>query len=164
MQSFRPILTQPWFQQLSSWQQELVHITVELYEREERMMSSFSDYSFLVFPIGKAYEGFLKQYFYDIHLIDERTYMDKRFRIGKALNPDLSPHRKDELWLFDGVKDMCGLELANMLWQTWLECRNKVFHYFPHNQKRLSLQEAASKMTMILSAMEEAMHCQLKNT
>jgi len=163
MQRFRSILTQSWFINLSLWQQELVHITLELYEREERMDSAFSDYSFVVFPIGKAYEGFLKQYFFDLQLIDVKTYADKRFRIGRALNPDVHPDHQDSFWLFDRIKTMCGLELAMSLWQTWLECRNQVFHYFPHNERRLTLSEAASKISLVLSTMEQATHCQLKN-
>ena len=164
MQRFRLVLAQHWFTQLSFWQQELIQTSIELYEREERMVSSFSDYSFVVFPISKGYEGFLKQYLFDLQLIDARTYADKRFRIGRALNPDVSPHRQDEYWLFDDIKRICGAELAHSMWKTWLLCRNQVFHYFPHNEKRLSLTEASSRIALVLSTMEQAAHCQLKNS
>jgi len=163
MQRFRAVLLQPWFDQLSPWQKELVQISLELYEREERMNSAFSDYSFILFPAAKAYEGFLKQYLFDFGLINAVTYADKRFRIGRALNPDVNPMKRDEWWLFDDVKKLCGPEIAKAIWQTWLECRNQVFHYFPHNERRLTLSEAASKFSMVLSTMEQATHCQLKN-
>jgi hypothetical protein len=162
MQRFRPVLAQHWFSQLSSWQQELIEMSIELYDREERMLSSFSDYSFIVFPIAKAYEGFLKQYLFDLGLIDARTYADKRFRIGRALNPDVNPKRQDEYWVFDDIKKICGEELAIAMWKTWLECRNQVFHYFPHNEKRLSLGEAASRISLVLGTIEHATHCQLR--
>lgn len=163
MQRFRAVLMQPWFQQLSEWQRELIQTSLELYEREERMHSAFSDYSFVVFPISKAFEGFIKQYLFDLGLINAVTYADKRFRIGRALNPDVNPNRRDEWWLFDDVQQMCGRDIARALWQTWLECRNQVFHYFPHNERRLTLDDAASKISMVISTMEQASHCQLKN-
>ncbi len=163
MQRFRSVLTQPWFIELSQWQKELIQTSLELYEREERLNSAFSDYSFVVFPIGKAYEGFLKQYFLDLGLIDAITYADKRFRIGKALNPDLNPRKQDDHWLYDDIKRICGPELANGLWKTWLECRNQVFHYFPHNERRLTLSEAVARISLTLTIMEQATHCQLKN-
>ncbi|MBW7955230.1 hypothetical protein H3C66_00690 [Patescibacteria group bacterium] len=163
MQRFRSILMQPWFMQLSSWQKELTETTLELYEREERMHSAFTDYSFVVFPISKAYEGFLKQYLFDLGLINAVTYADKRFRIGRAMNPDVHPKQRDQWWLYDDVKKICGPDIAASLWKTWLECRNQIFHYFPHNERRLTLQEAASKISMVISSMEQATHCQLKN-
>jgi hypothetical protein len=164
MQRFRPVLAQYWFTHLSGWQQELIQTSLELYEREERMLSAFSDYSFIVFPIAKAYEGFLKQFLLDLGLIDARTYADKRFRIGRALNPDVHVRQQDELWLYDNVRNVCGNELSRSMWQTWLECRNQVFHYFPNNEKRLTLSEAAAKISLVLSTMEQTTHCQLKNT
>lgn len=163
MQRFRSVLNQHWFIQLSSWQQELIESGIELYEREERMVSTFSDYSFILFPVSKAYEGFLKQYLFDLGFIDAGTYADKRFRIGRALNPDVHPNRQDEYWLYDDVKRLCGVEIAKQMWRTWLECRNQVFHYFPHNEKRLTVSEAASKISMVLGTIEQATHCQLKN-
>jgi hypothetical protein len=164
MQRFRSVLSQPWFDQLSPWQKELVQISVELYEREERMQSAFSDYAFILFPAAKAYEGFLKQYLCDFGLISAVTYADKRFRIGRALNPDVNPMKRDEWWLFDDVKSLCGMEIARAIWTTWLECRNQVFHYFPHNERRLTITDTAAKLSMILSTMEQATHCQLKNS
>ncbi|MBW7943978.1 hypothetical protein H3C70_01105 [Patescibacteria group bacterium] len=162
MQRFRSVLMQPWFDQLSPWQKELLHISLELYEREERMHSAFSDYSFVLFPAAKAYEGFLKQYLFDLGLISATTYADKRFRIGRALNPDVHPIRRDEWWLYDDVKRLCGADIAAAVWKTWLECRNQVFHYFPHNERRLTLEETAGRLSMVLSTMEQATHCQLK--
>lgn len=164
MQRFRQVLVSPWFAQLPTWQQELISISLELYEREERLHSSFTDYSFILFPLGKAYEGFLKQYLFDLGLISAVTYGDKRFRIGRAINPDVSPAKRDEWWLYDDIRRLCGNEIAAALWRTWLECRNQVFHYFPHQEKRMSLTEAAAKISMVLTTIEEATHCQLKNT
>ena len=161
MQRFAVIFTQNWYLNLHSWQKELIQIAIELYSREERMHSSFTDYSFIVFPMAKAYEGFLKQYFYNMGLIDERTYNDKRFRIGRALNPDLDPSRRDDQWMYGRIMEMCGVHVARQLWDTWLQCRNQVFHYFPANEKRLSLIEAGKYLELMATTIEQAAACQL---
>src|SRR5476651_572464 len=108
MQRFTVYYTQDWYVSLTSWQKELVRTSLELLSREERTQSNFADYSFIVFPMAKAYEGFLKDFFYKVGLITEQTYNDKRFRIGKAINPDINPSHRDEEWLYDGIVRMCG--------------------------------------------------------
>jgi len=116
MQRFGVFSTQSWYLNLSPWQRDLVRIGLELYAREERMKSGYDDYSYVVFPIAKAYEGFLKQYFYDLGFIDYMTYSDRRFRIGRVLNPDVSPSRQDEFWMYGRLAQMCGAGLARGLW------------------------------------------------
>jgi len=63
MTRFELFFTQSWYLQMQTWERELVRTSVELFAREERMHSFFADYSFVVFPMSKAYEGFLKQLF-----------------------------------------------------------------------------------------------------
>ena len=46
-----------------------------------------SDYSYLVFPFAKAYEGFLKRLFLDLDMIREDEYYGDEIRIGRILNP-----------------------------------------------------------------------------
>ena len=41
-----------------------------------------TDYSYLVFPFAKMYEGFLKQLFLDVGFISERDYYSNHFRIA----------------------------------------------------------------------------------
>ncbi len=164
MQRFGVFSTQSWYLNLSPWQRDLVRIGLELYAREERMKSGYDDYSYVVFPIAKAYEGFLKQYFYDLGFIDYMTYSDRRFRIGRVLNPDVSPSRQDEFWMYGRLAQMCGAGLARGLWDVWLQCRNQVFHYYPDNQRKLTLSEASNYIEMLASAMEQAYQCQTKNT
>ena len=161
MQRFGLYYGQDWYVNLSSWQKELVRTTLELLSREERTQSSFTDYSFIIFPMAKAYEGFLKDFFYKVGLISAQTYADKRFRIGKAINPDINPTHRDEEWLYGGITQMCGQELARSMWQTWLECRNQVFHYFPGEEKRLSLGETIHHIEMIADTMNAATRCKM---
>ena len=48
-----------------------------------------NDYSFLVAPVSKAYEGYLKDFFLKLGIIDNYNYQSDRFRVGKTLNPSL---------------------------------------------------------------------------
>jgi hypothetical protein len=162
MQRFSAIYTQAWYVGLPLWQKELTRTSLELFSREERLQSSFEDYSFLVFPMAKAYEGFLKSFLYNTGLINRTMYLDKHFRIGRALNPDVHPDRRDEAWLYDQVAQMCGSKLGRQLWDCWLECRNQVFHYFPDNMKRLSLEDATKKIELMITTMEQATACEIK--
>ena len=109
--------------------------------------------------MAKAYEGFLKDYFLEMGLISQANYEDRRFRMGKALNPDIHPDRRHDDWVYDKVARACGPTLARQSWNTWLECRNQVFHYFPHNEKRLSLAQAGAYLEMIAQTMELFMLC-----
>jgi hypothetical protein len=163
MQRFSLYYSQDWYVHLPNWQKELVRTSLELYAREERLQSAFEDYSFIVFPAAKAYEGFLKEFFYQAGFIAEHTYNDKRFRIGRALNPDLNPNHQDDLWLYPRIVQECGLSVARTLWETWLECRNKIFHYFPSNERRLSLLDSGKCIEMIVTAIEESNKCQLQS-
>jgi len=61
MQRLELFFTQDWYLRMSAWEKELVRTSVELFAREERMHSFFSDYAFVVFPMSKAYEGFIKK-------------------------------------------------------------------------------------------------------
>ena len=160
MQSFGLIYTQEWYINLQLWQKDLVRTSLELFAREERMNSSFDDYSFVVFPMAKAYEGFLKQYFYDLGFITRETYLDKRFRIGRGLNPDLNPSRQDEQWVYGRVREACGEETGRLLWNTWLECRNQLFHYYPESLRKLDLHDASVCIQMLAHAMESAIACE----
>jgi hypothetical protein len=159
MQRFGLIYTQSWYQQMNSWQKELVRTSLELYGREERMHSNFADYAFIVFPMAKAYEGFLKEYFYRTGLIDKMMFEDKRFRIGRALNPDMNPDRRDEQWVYGRIAEMCSHDVAREFWDTWLTCRNQVFHYFPRNERKLSLLDAANSLEKIANSIELAYRC-----
>jgi hypothetical protein len=116
----------------------------------------FDDYSFVVFPAAKAYEGFLKKMFLDLKFITEEDYFGKHFRIGKSLNPSLPKEiRKDEV--YSKIVKFCGGEkLANNLWETWRISRNLVFHWFPDQKNTVTLDEAVERIDMIVAAMDES--------
>lgn len=144
------------WQYLSSEQRKLVEDGQLLIEdRKLHPNEQLSDYSYLVFPFAKLYEGFLKQLFRDIRVIDESDYKSEHFRIGKALSPNLA-ERLGRRSVWRQIAERFGAALADRLWQTWKEGRNLVFHYFPHNYRALSLADATALTETIIQTMEAA--------
>ena len=123
----------------------------------------FHDYSFVVFPAAKAYEGFLKKLFIDLEFITEEDYYGKRFRIGKALNPSLSKDGMRE-GVYDKIVKHCnGQDLADNLWETWKESRNLIFHWFPNEKNTITLSEAGDRIEMIVRAIDQSFkECRIK--
>lgn len=115
-----------------------------------------TDYSYLVFPFAKAYEGFLKKLFLDLGYISPKDYESDHFRIGKALNPHLEKVLRHQS-VYDKVVSGCGNNgLAFELWDVWKRGRNLVFHYFPHSFKALSFAQAQKIIEEIISVMEKS--------
>lgn len=115
----------------------------------------FKDYSFLVFPFAKAYEGFLKQLFLDIGFISRLDYISDHLRLGKLMSPNLTL-RLGNRSLYTKMKETSGQEVADLVWNTWKVGRNQVFHYFPHNLKSLTFEEAESIVNRMIETMETA--------
>jgi len=114
-----------------------------------------TDYSYIVFPFAKLYEGFLKDYFLTLHIISQRDYRSDHFRIGKVLSPNLM-RRLGERSAYGQLLNRYGPELPTLLWKAWKEGRNLVFHYFPHNFRVLKREEAETSIQLLLEVMEEA--------
>lgn len=110
-----------------------------------------NDYSFLVAPMAKAYEGFLKDFFLEIKLIDENTYRNDRFRVGKTLNPSLR-YKRFSIFRQLAEIDEKGEELAEKLWDAWKKGRNETLHYFPNNLKKLNKDEAIERINQMVDA------------
>lgn len=123
----------------------------------------FNDYSFVVFPAAKAYEGFLKKLFLDLKFITEEDYYGKHFRIGKALNPSLSKELRSE-GVYDKIAEYChGQVLADKLWEAWKLSRNLTFHWFPNEKNAITLPEAGERIEMIINVIDEAVvGCNIK--
>ena len=113
------------FQELAQAQQELLQTTQTLLQVTENQ--PIVDYAFLVFPVSKAYEGFLKDFLLEFGLISPEVYRSRRFRLGRALNP-----------------------------QTWLECRNHVFHYFPGKEEIMNREQAMACVNMTVETIASA--------
>ena len=128
-----------------------------VYENKERSKVRISDYSFMVFPFAKAFEGFLKRFFWDAGLITEGEYFSDEIRIGRLLNPGYEDNSSV-------YRKICGgKEIPDKLWKAWKRGRNLVFHYFPHNFRRLGYNEALDVVNEIIKAMDAVVfHCSVK--
>ncbi len=124
-------------------------------DRKAHPNERLSDYSYLVFPFAKLYEGFLKQLFLDLHIIEKQDYTSDHFRIGKVLSPNLAERLgKHSAWR--QLQKRYGTALADQCWDTWKQARNLVFHYFPHNVRALTQKEAEALVSSVIDTMEEA--------
>lgn len=148
-----------WYQHLDPIQQRLIKQSILLFQREKRIATHYTDYSFILFPMAKAYEGFLKDFLKDQGLLSEQMYQGRRFRIGRSLNPDIRTEQRDEWWLYDDVAKVCGPAIARSLWNAWTECRNHVFHYFVGKENELTLAQVEKKMNILLNVFEDISAC-----
>ena len=146
-----------WWNYIHDDLKELLKQAVILLEQVERWDEKFRDYSFIVFPAAKAYEGFLKTLFLDLEFITEDDYYGKRFRIGKALNPALEPEFREKESVYDKLTSFCqGNTLPDKLWDTWKKARNLLFHWFPNEKNVINFQEAKERVALIFDAMDKA--------
>ena len=140
--------------------QILIQLSFTLYDREIRAGDQLPDYAHVVLPIAKGYEGFLKHYLKSLGLVNENIVMSRRFRIGRALNPDVSYNQRDEWWLYDDLERLCSKETAKEIWESWLICRNQIVHYYPGQFKPLTLANAGEHVARLSHAMQIALACQ----
>jgi hypothetical protein len=46
------------------------------------------------------------------------------------------------------------------MWNTWLECRNQKFHFFPGKESLLPFDQVEKHLVMLLETMDQAVDCQ----
>jgi hypothetical protein len=163
METLEQLEKRSWWGYLGSDLQRLLSTSEFIYNAVESWGADlpggrreFHDYSFVVFPAAKAYEGFLKKLFLDLKLITEEDYYGKHFRIGKALNPSLPKELRRE-GVYDKIVQHCqGEKLANKLWEAWRLSRNLTFHWFPNEKNAITLAEAGERIEMIINVIDEA--------
>jgi len=144
-----------WWRYLHEDLQELLKESVKLYNSVGVWEEKFHDYSFVVFPAAKAYEGFLKQVFLDLGFITKEDFNGKHFRVGKALNPSLDKRFREES-VYDKIVDFCqGPALADSMWETWKSSRNLLFHWFPEEKNAITHEEAGVNIDLILATMDK---------
>lgn len=114
----------------------------------------FQDYSFLVFPYAKAYEGYLKKIFYDAGFISHLDYISDHLRLGKLMSPNIA-ERLGERSLYKKIRDHVDADLADMVWDAWRLGRNEIFHYFPHNLRSISITQAEEIVDQLVRTMQK---------
>lgn len=154
-----------WWAFLEEDLQELLLSAVRLVKEVEEWKMEFHDYSFVVFPAAKAYEGFLKKLFLEKGFIDRKDYYGKHFRVGKSLNPSLPKRLRDEDYVYDDVERECGgKEVGKKLWSTWKNCRNLLFHWFPDEKRAVGFEEAKRKVLEVIDSVDTAYDgCKIEN-
>lgn len=150
------------WQYFSSTQKDLIQEGNYLLTITEEKKFKFKDFSFLVFPYAKAYEGYLKQLFLDVGFITHLDYISDHYRIGKYLSPHLIQRLGDRS-IYTQIIKSSSEELASQMWDMWKKGRNEVFHYYPHNIKRLTFEDARIMNEDILHAMVKSYDALKKN-
>lgn len=142
-----------WIHQIDDVERQLLVEADFLLDREKKLPKDprIVDYGFLVYPAAKAYEGFLKTFFYKNGLIDNYMYKSDHFRIGKAINPDLPEKYREDGWVYDDLARLFGEDIPARFWSTWRKCRNHVFHFKPDKLRLYTLVEAQIKVELIFS-------------
>lgn len=136
---------------------DLARESFALLIREEKLSEDLHDYAFIVFPIAKAYEGFLKKLFLDLGLISQQQFSGDRFRIGRALNPNL-PKRYQWDWVYDKLTLVCrGEEIPREMWQMWRVARNQIFHFFPDHHEFITLGRARELVEGVAEVMDKTL-------
>lgn len=170
METIEQLEKRSWWSYLGGDLQKLISASEFIYRVVESWgvdlpggRKEFNDYSFVVFPAAKAYEGFLKKLFLDLKVITEEDYYGKHFRIGKALNPSLPKELRRE-GVYDKIVKYCqGSNLADKLWDTWRLSRNLTFHWFPNEKNAITLSEAGERVEMIINAIDQSFkECNIK--
>jgi hypothetical protein len=129
-------------------------ILIDIVE-EDTVSQKITDYSFVVFPIAKAYEGFLKRLFMDIGIIEHDEYYSDEIRIGRILNPKYQKELSNAFTIM-GRRSAQKQDMLQLLWDVWKKGRNLVFHFFPHNYRRLTREEAVGTVREVVDAMDMA--------
>lgn len=144
-----------WWSYIDHDLRELLRESVLLADRVSDWQEKFHDYSFIVFPAAKAYEGFLKYLFLDMGFINEAVFRGKRFRIGKALNPSLDRRFRKKESVYDKIVTFCGgKDLADSLWDTWKSCRNLLFHWFPDEKNVIDYNQARDRVERVIETID----------
>lgn len=149
------LTTKPWWDYIEIDLQELLLQSYDLL-RISQSFDGYRDYSYIVFPASKAYEGILKKVFLDMGLITNEDYIGTRFRIGKSLNPSLDKRNRRTGWVYGSLSEFCGgRKLPDLLWETWKECRNVIFHWFPRDLRLVTRAESQEKLDQIVWSIDE---------
>jgi len=146
-----------WWEYLEKDLQGLLREATLLIEKVGLWDEKFHDYSFIVFPAAKAYEGFLKRLFLERGFISEEDYYGKRFRVGKALNPSLEKRLRAKESVYDKIVQFCGgKDLADKMWNTWKVCRNLLFHWFPKEKNAINFDQSKERVALIIETIDAA--------
>jgi hypothetical protein len=115
--------------------------------------SYVSDYSFLLLPIAKVYEGVLKKILVEKGVIDESVLLENpSVNVSSYLNP--VGNKNISNLLKDKARDKA---IPHVIYSTYQECRNQILHYDQHRDSRIkSFDDAKFYQRRILDAIDKA--------
>lgn len=122
------------------------------YNKTEKNLHKMTDYSFLVLPIAKVYEGVLKRVLVKSNILQEEDLVENpTINIGGYFNP--VGNQK----IFDRLKDKArDKTVPHVIYSTYQECRNHIFHYDPYRDNRLKrIEDAEFYSRRILHAIDK---------
>ena len=80
------------------------------------------NFSFVVFPFAKAYEGFLKKAFLGVGFISRLDYISDHFRLGKVLSPNLV-EKLGERSVYKKIPHVKQLSIPQTIFYALLTCQ-----------------------------------------
>ncbi len=129
--------------------QDLIDLRNDAYALASLWQSSPSvptvhDYSFIVVPMSKAYEGFLKKILMRYGVVEELKFAEKPDEsINKYFNPKDGTSEKIYIHLRDARRDKA---VPHEIFATYQEYRNQLVHYDTHRDTRVSTADDAKFM------------------
>jgi hypothetical protein len=138
---------------------------IELYQDSTAIMKDYknhkdfadlhilSDYSFVVLPIAKVYEGILKKILVEKGLVSEEEMASSPdLNVSAYFNP--VGNAKIFTHLSDRARDKA---IPHVIYSTYQECRNQILHYDQYRDNRIeSMEDAVFYHRRILHAIDKA--------
>lgn len=121
-------------------------------EKNSDYVYSFDDYSFVVLPAAKSYEGVLKKILVHIGLVTEQELLENP---GMALNSYFDPVNNKSISssLKDKARDRA---VPHIIYSTYQECRNEILHYDSYRDNKITLDDAEFYIKRIDDAISKA--------
>ncbi len=118
---------------------DLKEDSYKLYNRYSEMHSPLSDYSFIVFPLAKAYEGILKKILVKTGVLTEAELLQNP---NITINRFYNPLEKGAIYqtLKDKTRDKV---IPHVIFSVYQECRNQILHYDQYRDNRIDNIEGA---------------------
>ena len=125
----------------------------EDYNKEiEKSLHNMSDYSFLVLPMAKVYEGILKRVLVKTKILKEEDLLSNpTINVGGYFNP-IGNHK-----IFDRLKDKArDKTVPHIIYSTYQECRNNILHYDSYKDNRIkNIKDAEFYARRIMHAIDK---------
>jgi hypothetical protein len=123
-----------------------------LVKAQEPPFAQVSDYSYIVLPAAKAYEGVLKKILVNAGLVSEQTILEKP---ELSLNSYFNPVGNEGI--FNSLKDKArDKAIPHIIYSTYQECRNQIFHHDSYRDSKITLEDADFYIRRIDDAISKA--------